>query len=962
MAETTKHLNEGMSEFQRVFLGWDQPAIYSAAAYLCSRYQDNEETDLSETVVVTPGGRANRIFLAALVQEAEKRNSRLVPPTLCTPGSLAGELLIYDLPAAGSLIKQLAWVRALKNTPIDDLQVLLPEPPAANDHKAWSSVASLLQRVHSQLAAEMLLPEDVPQQAARIPDFTDEHRWQVVALVQQGYKNILRSWGYSDPDLARMDLVNRGFIAKSCNVFLLGIPELNKVNLYILRNMPSGTVVSLVYAPEEYKHAFNEYGLVDTEYWLTSDEPDIADEIIIFADDPLDQANHALGCLAEMPDSFTTQDITVGTADTSISTRLKLHIESEAGLTLHNAAGIAMKSTGPYRLLKVVADFIEDKSYADYAALVRHPDVESYVDEVLRREDRWCSSARRLSALDEYHTKCLPAIITEYWRKSAGLPIYRILTDMHRVIVGLLGELIPGGFSSNGKRPLHEWMSALRDFLLRCYGNTRLNRHDPTDSVVIESILLINNVISEICSLSDNENIDLPSLTSAEAVRYVMQQVSGERIAEDFIPGSIDLLGWLELHLDPAPALVVTGMNEGCVPDSYKHDLFLPATLRTTLGLPDNHSRFARDAYLLTALVHSRKYLKLVTGRFSAEGDPLQPSRLLLRSKGTVLAQRLLRFTNPDVSAATAFNIVSDITTGDVDRFINEPVIDAEIPDTISVTAFRSYLASPYTFYLEHILKLREQDDAVPELDAMSYGSLIHAIMERFARSDVKDSMDPEQIRKYLLEETDKYVNDMFGKHLSIPLWLQVEIARKRLESFAGWQAKHRKAGWKIYTEPEWVPEGGFVEFPVDGSIMKLRGRIDRIDIHEVTGQLYILDYKTGDTVEKPRNTHIRKGEWCDLQLPLYRLLAASLGVGDDTGLAYIAVEKAGTSIKHADFSSDEIEEAIETARSVIRNIRTGSFTDIGDSPPDKGIFASLCNVGIITDDDPLFAGEKDDA
>ena len=50
---------------------------------------------------------------------------------------------------------------------------------------------------------------------------------------------------------------------------------------------------------------------------------------------------------------------------------------------------------------------------------------------------------------------------------------------------------------------------------------------------------------------------------------------------------AIELRGWLELPWDDAPALVVTGMNEGMVPASGGSDLFLPDTLRRRLKLDD---------------------------------------------------------------------------------------------------------------------------------------------------------------------------------------------------------------------------------------------------------------------------------------------------------------------------------------------------------------------------------------
>ena len=53
----------------------------------------------------------------------------------------------------------------------------------------------------------------------------------------------------------------------------------------------------------------------------------------------------------------------------------------------------------------------------------------------------------------------------------------------------------------------------------------------------------------------------MPSLASAEALRFVLRQIDGETIPPPPDHGAIEMLGWLELPLDDAPALVVTGLQ-----------------------------------------------------------------------------------------------------------------------------------------------------------------------------------------------------------------------------------------------------------------------------------------------------------------------------------------------------------------------------------------------------------------
>ena len=129
----------------------------------------------------------------------------------------------------------------------------------------------------------------------------------------------------------------------------------------------------------------------------------------------------------------------------------------------------------------------------------------------------------------------------------------------------------------------------------------------------------------------------------------------------------------------------------------------------------------------------------------------------------------------------------------------------------------------------------------------------------------------------------------------------------------------------------------------MDGEPIQLRGKIDRIDFNEFTGEWAVLDYKTGDSGKTPQETH-RKGKketapWTDLQLPLYRTLLS--GVLNEQGapvvpedqqasvrLGYILLpkEKRGARVAFAEWTAGELAAAEETARQVVRGLRRGEF------------------------------------
>ena len=117
---------------------------------------------------------------------------------------------------------------------------------------------------------------------------------------------------------------------------------------------------------------------------------------------------------------------------------------------------------------------------------------------------------------------------------------------------------------------------------------------------------------------------------------------------------------------------------------------------------------------------------------------------------------------------------------------------------TISVTAFRSYLACPYRFYLRHVLKLDSMDDAAEELGPDTFGTLLHEVLRQFGNDPIRAEKDPDKIRRFLHHALNQYVTANYGTDHLPALAVQIVQARTRLDAFADWQADRTKDGWEI--------------------------------------------------------------------------------------------------------------------------------------------------------------------
>jgi RecB family exonuclease len=175
------------------------------------------------------------------------------------------------------------------------------------------------------------------------------------------------------------------------------------------------------------------------------------------------------------------------------------------------------------------------------------------------------------------------------------------------------------------------------------------------------------------------------------------------------------------------------------------------------------------------------------------------------------------------------------------------------------------YLRCPFAFYLQEVFGERS-DDRRQELDALAFGNLCHEALDRFAKEGPADSEDPDEIAGFLVGEVRRLLSS-FGSPLPAVIELQGEAAAERLRTFASLQAARRRAGWRI------VASERKLECRIKASPTLLRGKVDRIDRHEKTGDLAIIDYKTWNRA-KAEN-------YDSVQLPVYRAMVEASGAFD---------------------------------------------------------------------------------
>lgn len=946
----------------REFLGWERPLLESAVEWLTRKYSTRGELDLNSVIVVLPGRRAGRRLLEMLVLRAEADRLRLTPPLVETLGALPEQLYPLQRPLANDLVQQLTWAKVLRESSPAVLNKIVPRPPADGDALAWWALGTLLWNQHRELAADGHDFGDVAKLGRDGAGGFEADRWRSLHQIQIAYLRTLDELSLWDAQTARLVAIQQREPHTERDLVLVGTVDMNQATRQIL-DLVADRVTALIASPKERADWFDSHGCLLPEKWCEA-SVEIPEEQFRVCEGPAEQAEQVARELSAFDGRFRADEIVIGLADDRLGPFVERQLATN-GVTTRWIEGTKLADSGPCRLLLAVAEFLERDRFDGFASLVRHPDLDE------------CLTGRlNLAALDESFHGHLPlspdtllAILEQpkparlrprrkgraTGEPEESLP-YRLLGEVRDLFAPL--RMSP--------RLLSDWAAPLRSWLASVYGGRQVDESSRDGRIVVAALKQLNVVLDELATVPASV---APVVAAADAIRCAVRRMSEELVPPDAAENAVELLGWLELPLDDTPAAIVTSFNEGFVPTSLNSDLFLPNELRHRLGLNDNLRRYARDAYAVTLLQQARREVVWVVGRRDADGNPLIPSRLLFAIDSEQLPARVLRLMEKTAesreSKIESEESGSEHSPPDSPLLVPRPeqvavllgqadLLQPKRELRLNVTAFKSYLACPYRYFLRHELGLGTLDDRAVELDGLAFGNVLHDVLRLFGESDMRDSADEDQVRRCVLELLNDVARDRFGPRRRAAVNVQLKQMESRLEVFAKWQAKWRREGWRIeHVERSIQPEPNGSDppsFQVENVSVWLQGRLDRVDRNEVTGAWVIFDYKSGDRGDSPEASHRKKGDWIDLQLPLYRHLARSLALPDEPRLGYINLPKdlAGIGAVFAEWSAGDLADADERAKQVALSVARREFWPMKKLPPGQfREFDDICQVGV---------------
>jgi RecB family exonuclease len=254
-----------------------------------------------------------------------------------------------------------------------------------------------------------------------------------------------------------------------------------------------------------------------------------------------------------------------------------------------------------------------------------------------------------------------------------------------------------------------------------------------------------------------------------------------------------------------------------------------------------------------------------------------------------------------------------------------------------SPSQLETYIGCPFQFYCKYVLAL-EPDDEKDELDEdyTERGSQLHDILESFERVLKQQSGEPD------LDQITEMQVDALGRQdrsaatdLDEGKW---QIQRLRLietiKVYRRQREAYERAGGMRFRPHELElsfgegdPKFPVIELPGPAGALRLRGRIDRIDVAETSeGSMFrVIDYKSGSV---PSTTEVRQCTM--LQLPLYAMAVQRLLFEHKAAtlfdLGYWSLREQGFKPIVFENWDDDQQSLVAHALALIDDIRRGVF------------------------------------
>jgi hypothetical protein len=364
----------------------------------------------------------------------------------------------------------------------------------------------------------------------------------------------------------------------------------------------------------------------------------------------------------------------------------------------------------------------------------------------------------------------------------------------------------------------------------------------------------IYHLLTRLNKLKDifNENKEIAGIeTFSRVFRKVLKSL---RIPFEGEPlGGLQIMGILETRMLDFNHVIILSMNDGVMPRSHQSFSYIPHNLRYAYGMPTREDQDAIYAYYFFRLIQRTSKVSLF---YNSKSDGLnsgEKSRYIYQ-----LMYDNLRFDTTfqsigfNIAARDALPISIKKTPGIIQSLEKYSLTSKKY---LSPSALNTYINCRLRFYFSYVAGLRELDTVSEEIEADTFGNLLHLAMhENYKKftgkivqeGDIVQLLKPSHVNQTLDNAfREEYYKSDDPDQEVVPEGRNIivyEVLKKYIigileidKNYAPFEV----LGLENEYHAEITPDNSTQPLNI-----KLGGKIDRVD--RKNGAVRIIDYKTG--------------------------------------------------------------------------------------------------------------------
>ncbi|MEO8150674.1 MAG: PD-(D/E)XK nuclease family protein [Bacteroidia bacterium] len=396
----------------------------------------------------------------------------------------------------------------------------------------------------------------------------------------------------------------------------------------------------------------------------------------------------------------------------------------------------------------------------------------------------------------------------------------------------------------------------------------------------------------------------------------------------------LQVMGFLETRVLDFERVIILSVNEDFLPAAKASKTYIPYSLRRAFGLPTDENQDAIYAYHFYRLLQRAKNIHLIYNTEVKSNGGGEPSRYLLQIEhelknklsNTVTVTREIISTDVVTYPDKEITIKKD---DDVLKLLHEKYFKTEEQEgkSFSASSLNTYINCSLQFYFKYVAQIKEKEDFEENIDAATFGKILHGAMEHLYESGKEYNKDD---IKSLYKNVDVAVNESITKEFTeaqlegknlLTKKIITELVNKILRNDAD------DVPFKILElEKEFTTQ---INFDENNSVV-VRGFIDRFDFKDNATR--ILDYKSGkvdllsgknNSIELLFNDPKYKGVF---QLYLYVLIASKNFPGQKFKAAFYHLKELNEGMKYINDENIFTQEQIDEYETLLKKMLSDIF------------------------------------